>query len=189
MSPTAPTRESDTSDAPSPDHELQYVGIATRAVAFVIDVLIIDVVAVVVAAAVTLIASVFHFPKEIETVLKWVGLGVYVLWLFGYFVGFWSATGQTPGNRLLQIRVVTATGERVRTRRGLVRVIGLVLAALPLFAGYVPILFDRKRRGFQDRLARTVVIEAPDLSVAEAQRLRQRQPRQAEQQRPTTAAG
>jgi uncharacterized RDD family membrane protein YckC len=50
-----------------------------------------------------------------------------------------------------------------------------VLAALPLFAGYLLILFDRKRRGFQDRLARTVVIEAPDLSLAQAQRLRQRQ--------------
>ena len=35
--------------------------------------------------------------------------------------------------------------------RAIRRLIGTVLAALPLFAGYVLILFDGKRRGFQDR--------------------------------------
>jgi uncharacterized RDD family membrane protein YckC len=175
MSNTAPVQESETSGALSADDQTQYVGLATRAVAFVIDALVIDIVAVVVAGAVALIASVFHFPKELDTILKWIGLGVYVLWLFGYFVGFWSATGQTPGNRVLQIRVVTAAGDSVNPRRGVVRVLGLVLAALPLFAGYVLVLFDRKRRGLQDRLARTVVIEAPDVSLAEARRLRQQQ--------------
>jgi uncharacterized RDD family membrane protein YckC len=188
-STAAAAPESETSRAPGPDDRARYVGLATRAVAFVIDALVIDVVAAVVAAVLALIASVFHFPKELETIMKWIGLGVYVLWLFGYFVAFWSATGQTPGNRVMQIRVVTATGERVKTRRGVVRCVGLVLAALPLFAGYVLILFDRKRRGFQDRLARTVVIEAPDLSLAQARLVRQREAYKAAHGRPTTAAG
>jgi uncharacterized RDD family membrane protein YckC len=174
-STTAAAPQSETSRAPGLDDRAQYVGLATRAVAFVIDSVLIALVAVVVGAVVALIASVFHFPKELDTILKWIGLGAYVLWLIGYFVAFWSATGQTPGNRVMQIRVVTKAGERVKTRRGVVRCVGLVLAALPLFAGYLLILFDRKRRGFQDRLARTVVIEAPDLSLAQAQRLRQRQ--------------
>jgi uncharacterized RDD family membrane protein YckC len=185
----APAHERKTSAAPSGDDQPQYVGLATRAVAFVIDLLVIDVVAVVVAAAVALIASVFYFPKELQTILKWIGLGVYVLWLFGYFVTFWSATGQTPGDRLMQIRVVTAAGGRIKPGRGVVRTIGLVLAALPVFAGYVPVIFDRKRRGFQDRLAGSVVIEAPDLSLAEAKRLRQRQAYQAADRPPTAAVG
>jgi uncharacterized RDD family membrane protein YckC len=33
-----------------------------------------------------------------------------------------------------------------------------VLAAIPLFAGYLPILFSDRRRGFHDWLARTVVV-------------------------------
>jgi len=41
------------------------------------------------------------------------------------------------------------------------RLAGLVLAALPLFAGFVPILFDDRRRGVQDMLAGTVVVFAP----------------------------
>jgi uncharacterized RDD family membrane protein YckC len=187
-SSTVPLAEVDTAAEGWADDPPAYVGLATRTAAFVVDVLLIDIVAVVVAAAVALIASVFHFPKELQTILKWIGLGVYVLWLFGYFVAFWSATGQTLGNRVMQIRVLTATGDRVKLGRGVLRVIGLVLAALPLFAGYVPVLFDRKRRGFQDRLAATVVIEAPDVSLAEARRLRQRQGYEAGQRSSTTAA-
>jgi uncharacterized RDD family membrane protein YckC len=148
----------------------RYVGLATRVVAFVIDAALIDLVGVVVTAAVALIVSLFHFPHQLETILKWIGAGAFILWSAAYFVGFWSATGQTPGNRLMQIRVVTADGDRVKPRRGIVRCVGLVLAALPLFAGYALILFDRHRRGFQDRFAGTVVVEAPDLSLAQARR-------------------
>jgi hypothetical protein len=45
-----------------------------------------------------------------------------------------------------------------------------VLAALPLLAGYLMILFDGRRRGLQDRLARTLAVDAPELSLAEQRR-------------------
>ena len=35
-----------------------------------------------------------------------------------------------------------------------------MLAALPLFAGFLPILFDDRRRGLQDMLAGSVVVGA-----------------------------
>lgn len=152
----------------------EYVGLATRIVAFVIDAALIDLVAIVVAAAATLIVSLFHVPKDVQTILKVIGGAVYIIWAAGYFVGFWSATGQTPGNRVMQIRVVTADGDRVKLRRGVVRCVGLVLAALPLCAGFVRVLFDAKRRGFHDRLARTVVVEAPQLSIAATRRAKRR---------------
>lgn len=158
-----------------PADRLEYVGLATRGIAFVIDAIIIDVAAVLVAAAAALIVSFFHTPHEVQTILKLVGAGLAVLWAMGYFVAFWSATGQTPGNRAMQIRVVTAAGERVKPGRGVIRCVGLVLAALPLFAGYAPILFDRQRRGLQDQLAGTVVVEAPAVSFAESRRVRQRE--------------
>ena len=64
-----------------------------------------------------------------------IGAVAYALWGMGYFVGFWSGTGQTPGSRVMQIRVVAVEGEPIKPRRALVRCIGLLLAALPLFAG------------------------------------------------------
>jgi uncharacterized RDD family membrane protein YckC len=160
---------------PLPDDRPRYVGLATRAIAFLIDILIIDLVAVVVTAAGALIVSFFHSRQEVKTILELIAAGLAILWAAGYFVAFWSATGQTPGNRVMQIRVVRANGDRVKPSRGVVRCVGLVLAALPLFAGYALILFDRERRGFQDRLAGTVVIDAPNLSFAEIRRVRQRE--------------
>jgi len=101
-------------------------------------------------------------------------LEMYDIWIFGYFILFWTTTGQTPGNRIMQFRVIGTNGTLIRPARACVRVIGLVLAALPLLAGYIMILFDARRRGLQDRIARTVVVEAPQQSVAEARRARMR---------------
>jgi hypothetical protein len=39
-----------------------------------------------------------------------------------------------------------------------VRLVGLVLAIVPMFAGFVPVLFAERRRGLPDFLAGTVVL-------------------------------
>ena len=81
--------------------------------------------------------------------------------MIAYFSLFWTTTGQTPGMRLMQLRVMTADGERPHLVRSLVRVVGLALAIIPLFAGFLPVFFDARRRGVHDMLARTVVVHAP----------------------------
>jgi uncharacterized RDD family membrane protein YckC len=75
-----------------------------------------------------------------------------------YFVLFWSAAGQTLGMRLLNLRVVGPGGRPPSIGRSLVRMVGLVLAIVPLFAGFVPVLFTARRRGLPDFLAGTVVV-------------------------------
>ena len=166
--------ESPVAIAAAADDELRYVGLMTRGIAFVIDAALISLIAFVVGAAVALLGSLFHFPHELKTILKVIGGVAYVLWAAGYFIGFWSVTAQTPGDRVMQIRVVTASLERVKPARGMVRCVGLVLATLPLFLGYLPILFDKRRRGLADWLARTVVVDAPGVSVAQATSERRR---------------
>jgi uncharacterized RDD family membrane protein YckC len=150
--------------APTPAPPVRYVGLATRAISFAIDAAVIDLVVIVGGIGAALILSLLHLPGEIKTVLAVIGGVTVILWSIGYFVVFWSTTGQTPGARVMQIRVVTDDGSRLKPRRALLRCAGVVLAALPLFAGFIRILFDPRRRGFQDRLARTLVIEAPKTS-------------------------
>jgi uncharacterized RDD family membrane protein YckC len=41
-----------------------------------------------------------------------------------------------------------------------VRAVGLVVAIVPLFAGFLPVLFTERRRGLPDFLAGTVVLYA-----------------------------
>ncbi|MGZ6213602.1 MAG: RDD family protein, partial [Candidatus Limnocylindria bacterium] len=153
---------------------VRYVGLTTRAIAFALDAGIINLVAVIVEVGFALILSLLHLPQDVKTALIAIGGAAYVLWTMAYFVVFWSTTGQTPGDRLMQIRVVAAKGERLKPRRALLRFVGLILAALPLLAGYALILFDSQRRGLQDRIARTVVVEAPQLSLAALRRSQRR---------------
>lgn len=146
----------------SPTAPPQYEGLVTRAIAFAIDAALIDVIAIVVAAVVGLAVSVLEIPDTVQTVILAAGGALFVLWTVGYFVTFWSTTGQTPGNRLLRIRVCRAEdGGVLRPRHSLLRLVYLTLAAIPLFAGFLPILVDNRRRGLHDMLAGTVVVGAP----------------------------
>jgi uncharacterized RDD family membrane protein YckC len=140
-----------------------YAGLVTRAIAYAIDAGVINLVALLVGAVVGLALSLLHgLPGNLEAVVAAILGVVYVLWTIGYFVLFWSTTGQTLGARVMRIRVVEARGGgRLKPLRAVVRVIGLVLATLPLFAGFIIMLWDDRRRCLQDRMARTVVVYAP----------------------------
>jgi uncharacterized RDD family membrane protein YckC len=141
-----------------------YAGFVTRAIAFAIDVALIDLAAVIVAIVVGLAISAFELPDVVLTVAIAAGAVAYLAWFVGYFAMFWSTTGQTPGARLMGVRVVCASGgEPVHVGAAIVRLVGMALAALPLFAGFLLILVDDRRRGLQDRLARTVVVYASDV--------------------------
>ena len=73
-------------------------------------------------------------------------------------------TGQTPGMRLMYLRVVDARGEPPHFVRALIRVPALALAIIPLGAGFIPVFFDARRRGAHDMVARTVVVHAPAMN-------------------------
>jgi len=148
----------------------EYAGLATRAISFALDAAVINLAATIVGVGAALVLSLVHLPHALKTVLGVLGGIAYALWLIGYFVVFWSTTGQTLGARIMQIEVLTGDGGRLRPRRALIRLAGLFLAALPLFAGFAPVLFDERRRAFQDQLARTVVLSASQASIAEARR-------------------
>lgn len=154
----------------APAEDVRYVGLATRAIAFALDAAAINLVAVIVGIGASLILSLLHLPGALKAILAAMGAVAYVGWSVGYFVVFWSTTGQTPGARMMQIRVLTAGGAVLGPRRALLRCLGVLLAALPLFAGFVRILFDARRRGFQDRLAGTVVLETSQIGFAATRR-------------------
>ena len=65
-----------------------------------------------------------------------------------------------PVSNALHDALVAAGGAPVAPKRGVLRVAGLMLAALPLFAGFVPILFNNRRRGLADWMADTVVVRS-----------------------------
>lgn len=88
-------------------------------------------------------------------------LSVIPLIIAVYFVGLWRLSGQTVGKWLLGIRVVSADGGPVSLGRAMLRLVGYLLSALPLYAGFLWVLIDPQRRALHDRLARTFVVYLP----------------------------
>jgi uncharacterized RDD family membrane protein YckC len=147
-------------------HE-DYAGLATRTIAFGVDAAAINGAALATGVLVGLGLSVLHLPQAAETAFAIAGGACYLLWTFAYFVTFWSTTGQTPGDRLMRIRVLDGRGDGpLGTARAALRLVALMLGIIPLLAGVWVMLWDRRRQGFHDRVARTVVVyEAPVAQV------------------------
>ena len=182
MSTAAESPHSDTTLKTAVEENLPYVGLVTRVISWCVDAVLINVVAIITGLGIELVVSVFPITKNLKPLFVAIAGGVYILWTAAYFVAFWSISGQTIGSRLMQVRLVTARGGKVKPVRALVRCIAMYLALLPLPWGYLPI--PLKRLGFPDWLAHTRVIETDQLSIAEARQEKQRQPRENSQRPP-----
>ncbi len=133
-------------------------GAVTRGLAFGLDVLIVNLGFSGLAAVAALIASAFtgngngvsDAALVVGTTL-WFALGGL------YLVGFWSLAGQTLGMRFVGIRL-DVEGRGLRFGRAVRRLIGLTLAAIPFGLGFLGILFDERRRAWDDRLSGVDVV-------------------------------
>jgi uncharacterized RDD family membrane protein YckC len=134
-----------------------YAGIATRAIALATDAAVTVVIFMSIVGIVSLVASLVGGLRPEWLVGALLASG-WLLVVGTYFVLFWSAAGQTPGMRLLHLRVFGPEGKPLSLGRSLVRLVGLGLSIVPLCAGFIPVLFTEQRRGFADFLAGTVVL-------------------------------
>jgi uncharacterized RDD family membrane protein YckC len=148
----------DRSAALRPPETAQFAGLASRGIALVVDALAIVTASVAVGAAAGLVGSLVggvHPQWLAQSLLSLAAVAIFL----GYFSLFWSTVGQTPGMRLMHLHVVPQrAGRHLTLSRSLVRTVGLALAIIPCFLGFVPALFDRRRRALPDYLAGTVVV-------------------------------
>ncbi|MEK6750446.1 MAG: RDD family protein [Pseudomonadota bacterium] len=74
----------------------------------------------------------------------------------------WVKFFGTPGKLLFDCYVVDAdSGQRVTWRQAALRYLGYLLALLPMGLGFLWIAVDKQKRGWHDRVARTLVITQP----------------------------
>jgi uncharacterized RDD family membrane protein YckC len=141
----------------SRDRPTPFAGAATRAVALAVDAAAILLIFAGLAALFGLITSLVGElrPQWLVGVLLASG---WALVAAGYLVLFWSGAGQTPGMRLLRLRLLGREGRPPSLGWSIVRAVGTAIAIIPFFAGYIPVLFDERRRGLPDYLAGTVVV-------------------------------
>jgi len=140
-----------------PDKErARYGGLFTRGLGFVTDLLLTQLVYLVGGALIGLVTSIFGSLEPTWLVGTLAGIGE-ILVIALYFVVFWSTAGQTPGMRIMRLRVYHA-GEPPAIWRSVIRLVGIALAIIPFFAGFIPVLFDPERRALPDYMAGTNVV-------------------------------
>jgi len=84
----------------------------------------------------------------------------WTLWLVLYFGLFvWITDGRTPGKRLLRIRILSLTHERLSFWQSIERALGYGASALEGGFGFVQYFFNRNRLCTHDRIAETIVVK------------------------------
>ena len=76
----------------------------------------------------------------------------------GYYVLFWSTSGQTVGHKAMGLRVVRTDGAKLDLRTGMLRWTGTVISGLLLCLGYLWVAVDRQKQGWHDKIAHTYVL-------------------------------
>jgi uncharacterized RDD family membrane protein YckC len=136
--------------------QLTYAGVATRGAALALDVVTLAFVYALFAGTLALVSYLLGGLARHSILETLLGGGASLL-IVAYFAGFWTIAGRTPGMQLLGLRVRGPGGGRPSFGRSLVRAFFVWLSIAVFFLGFVPVLFDRRRRGLADFAAGTVV--------------------------------
>ena len=79
---------------------------------------------------------------------------------------FWCNLQATPGKMAFSAKIVDAkTGEKPTKLQFVVRYVGYIVSALPLGIGFLWVAFDKRKQGFHDKIAGTVVIRPKNGSI------------------------
>lgn len=166
--PAAPWAPPPTEPGPAPGVEFAPHG--PRLLAWIIDVVILSIIATVLSLVAAAIASSGATPTGPNTVAvspTAVGGSVLVVLIvflvtLAYFPWFWARGGQTPGMRPFRLWVVRdADGGPIGAGTAILRLLGYYVSSLVFYLGFVWILVDARRRGWHDLIAGTLVVHRP----------------------------
>jgi len=145
-------------------------GFFSRTIAFVLDLFLITFLGLMSGVVVFIILRFFRYKQILDFVKSSLGIedpvGQFIglispmlfLVVLAYFVFFWTLVGYTPGKALLGLRIVRKDGRPISVGRAILRYLGYWISAIPLFLGFIWILFDHQHEGWHDKLSNTHVI-------------------------------
>ncbi|MBU8923069.1 MAG: RDD family protein, partial [Bacteroidales bacterium] len=85
--------------------------------------------------------------------LEWVVPAIIVILL-------WAKFGATPGKMLFKVKIVDAhTLQPASTVKLIGRYLGYFISMIPLCLGIFWVAWDKKKQGFHDKIAQTLVIK------------------------------
>ncbi len=151
---------------------LDVAGLGTRALAYLVDFLVLFLFWVTLAFAASLLSSqglsLDDFRALRGTVQALLALAVFLV-QWGYWVGFETlGSGRSPGKRALRIRVVRLDGAPVGFAETALRNLGRVADFLPVFyaVGLTAMAVNARSRRLGDLLAGTVVVRERSVDLS-----------------------
>ena len=140
----------------------EYAGFWIRFGATLIDVIII---LIVTGIPLTFIYGEQYWGGEQLISGVWDVLLSYVL-PFVATIWFWLRFFGTPGKMATKLKIVDAkTGNRLSLLQAIGRYFAYIPAALPLGLGFIWVGIDKKKQGWHDKLAGTVVVRSNDVEA------------------------
>jgi uncharacterized RDD family membrane protein YckC len=142
----------------------QYSGFWRRAAALMIDLILIKAIDLMMVGLGVLAASQaledlkLSGPSE-DLVFLLTGLFILTgLLVFVIYFFYFNLTGQTPGKKLLGLKVISSSPGNLSPAEALARTFGFLISLLTLGLGFFFIFFTRKKQAFHDLLAGTFVV-------------------------------
>lgn len=136
------------------------IGFGPRLLGTIIDGVVLIAASLILAAVVGTVLTVLDFyapgdrlPVDGLTILS--GLILSVI----YYCSSWVKSGQTLGKRVVGNKVVSVDGEAITWGKALLRYVGYLFNSLVLSIGFLWLVFDKKRQGWHDKLAKTYVVD------------------------------
>ena len=139
------------------DNDLKYVGFWKRTVAVLVDTFLIILVTLPILIWAYGIEYFNDEPKEkglLDLIINYVFPTIAVILLWKYYQA-------TPGKMIFKATIVDAkTGGKPTLKQWIIRYLGYFVSLIPFGLGYFWVAFDKKKQGFHDKLANTVVIQS-----------------------------
>lgn len=136
-------------------NEQEYAGFWIRTGASIIDSILI---LIIIGPILTVIYGIDYWVSESSIHGIWDILFNYVLPAFAVII-FWIYKSATPGKLATKITIVDAkTGGKPSTGQLIGRYLGYYVSIIPLFLGIIWVGIDKRKQGWHDMLAGTVVI-------------------------------
>lgn len=136
-------------------NDLQYAGFWIRIGASIVDTIILM---IIIFPLLTVIYGSDYWLGERFVMGTWDVLLNYVFPAIAVIV-FWVYKSATPGKMVTRLKIVDAkTGGKPSTGQFVGRYLSYYAAILPLFLGIFWVAFDKRKQGWHDKLAGTVVI-------------------------------
>ena len=96
-------------------------------------------------------------PTRVSSILIFTWI-FYAAMTIAYFTYFHGTTGRTPGKMLLGLQVLSTNGTPISFGIAFLRAVGYLISGALFNIGFIWAAFDKRKQGWHDKIAGTVVI-------------------------------